>query len=332
MDPKIEQSGTKVKFNNQPKMSGLEADKAFDERRERLVPLISDFITRHERFANQVVNVTFSHVGVSSIIAILETPVEKLVLKIPLSLSYSSGEGQFLQVWAKARIKTPQVLEEGKIGEHSYLLMEYIDAPILGDTKSGEDLIKEEVFVELGHTLGMMHGPEAQGYGKVIDGRAEFVKFRDWLESPDVQDKIKYVQEQELLSDEHGLISDVLTILSANLDKDGKSSYCHDDFGASNMFATKPLTVFDPNPRFNNGFLDLARSVLIHMSNANLAGADEQLIKGYSEIRPVDRKFLQAGIILNAYLKFPYWHKTGKTKRMDQVRKYLLETRHFLEE
>ncbi len=313
---------TKEIFTNAPKLSEHEADTHFNERRLTLAAHLGDFIVSHSRFQNKEVSVTFAHKGISSLISIIETSDEKLVLKIPLSQSHAGGEAQFLKVWEGAGVKVPRVIEEGTFEEHSYTMMEFIDAPVLTDAYSVEEREEKGIFLEMGRTLRRMHGPEAEGYGRVVEGKPEFANFNDWLYSEDMEKRVAYVKEQGLLTEAHGSIAQAFETLEAHVKADPKSSYCHDDFGGANIFATAPITVFDPNPRFNNGYLDIGRSVLIHQANGV---SPTQLIEGYFEDGLYDKETLYAAILLNTYTKFPYWHKVKRTEQIQRMQVYLTD-------
>lgn len=306
-------------FKNAPKLSEHEADKSFNERRVALAAQLEGFITSHSRFQGKEVSVTFAHKGISSLIAIIETSDEKLVLKIPLSRTYAAGEADFLRVWGQAGVKVPYVIEDGVLDEHPYVLMEYIDAPILTDAYSSKELEEKEIYTEMGRILRRMHTPEAAGYGRVVGGKAEFTEFRDWLYSPDLQARIAYVQEQDLLGATHGSIQTAFDVLEAHMRENPKSSYCHDDFSAANIFATTPITVFDPNPRFHNGYLDLGRSVLRHISQGIPTSG---VLDGYFDGAAYNEEVLHAAVLLNTYMKFPYWHKVKRTAQIQRMQDY----------
>lgn len=318
---------SKIVFSNEPKLSEHEADAKFNERRTSLVPHVKDFISSHPRFKNKDVSVTFAQKGISSLISIIETPDEKLVLKIPLSVSHSRGEAQFLKVWEQEGVKVPHVFTEGEIGGHPYTLMEYIDAPILGDVYTNEELIEKKIYLEIGRMLRIMHIPEAEGYGLVVNGKAEYKEFSEQLEGHDMQKRFQYVKENKLLGDEHGSLDIALKILLEYV-HGKKSSYCHDDFGPNNMFATNPITVFDPNPRFSNGYLDLGRSLAVRIGH-NIS--PEQMIEGYFGDEPYNKEVLHSAILLNIYMKLPYKHKTNKQKVIKNLQEYLIKNKHLLE-
>ena len=144
---------TNITFHNEPKLSEHEVDRNFNERRLALVPLIRDFISANDRFKGREVGVTFAEKGVSSLIAIIETPAEKMVLKIPLSNGFAEGEAQFLGVWEQAGVKVPHVFEAGVLGERSYTLMGYVDAPVLADAYSHDERLEKNIYEEMGQTI-----------------------------------------------------------------------------------------------------------------------------------------------------------------------------------
>ena len=323
-----ENTPSKIIFRNQPKLSGHEADKKYDERREALISEIESFVSSDELFEGKEVSIEFSHNGVSSLVAFIETGDEKFVLKIPLSLSGNEGEGEFLRAWEEVGVKVPHVVKEGNLGAHSYLLMDYIDAPTLSEAVK-DGLVKEDTAFKEGQILRKMHTTKAEGYGLMSDGKPEYETFKEWLFSEEITKMIEVVQENNLLGDEHGPIKKALEVLIDYVGMNPESTYCHFDYGSSNMLATEPLTVIDPDPIFNNGIIDIGRSILLTASGGH-AEAAERLKEGYFEDSDIDTKALQAAIILNAYLKIAYWHKKGKIKSVKNVQKYLAETSGLL--
>jgi fructosamine-3-kinase len=311
-----------INFKNQPKLYEHEIDQKFNERRLNLAPQIEQLLSTHELFAGKEVSVEFSHNGVSSLVSFIEVDGQKFVLKIPLK-PIAEGEGKFLKEWEAAGVSVPHVFREGNLGDHPYILMSFIDAPILMDAiKDGS--AKKDFSVEMGTILAMMHSIKAEGYGRIIEGKPEYEKFKEWITSEDIQKRISFVQENNLLTDEHGLISDVIDVLISYSEKSPESTYCHFDFGATNIMATEPLTVIDPDPMLNHGIIDIGRGILLEISGGH---SGEQLKQGYFSDKEIDSSALQAAIVLNAYWKFPYWHKKNKTEQIESARRYLSQTR-----
>lgn len=321
---------TQITLLNQPKLSEHEVDKKFNERRTQLVPIIQKYISDHVLFKNLDVSVYFIEKGVSSLVTKIETTEKTYILKVPLSLTFANGEGMFLKVWQQGGIKVPRIYEEGLFGDLNYILMEYIDTPTLGDKYGREELIEKKIYTTLGRTLRMMHTPKTEGYGSVVHGKAEYARFSDWLNGPDMKKRVNYIHEHAIISHEHGSLSSAFELLSAYVESENGSSYCHDDFGTSNIFATDPITVFDPNPRFNNGYLDLGRSIVM-LAARNAIAEIEQLIEGYFENNPFNKKILQASVLINAVMKIPYSHKKGRVEIISNIQTYLMENKSILE-
>lgn len=320
----------KIIFTNQPKLSEHEIDQARNERRLGLVPEIEKYISNYPLFKDKEVKVFFAQKGVSSLVCILETPENKFVLKIPLS-SKPKYEGAFLNAWESAGVEVPHVIEEGSIGGFGYILMEHIDAKSLIEFYKQEGLIKEKVFAQMGSTLRQMHVAEGNGYGLVVAGKGEFDSFESWLFKDDgIKKKFDYVKENKLLSGEdHGSIEEACQILVEHVRKDPRSTYCHNDFAPENIFATSPITVFDPDPVFNHPYIDLARTIVIGISRCGPEAAS-QITEGYFKDEKYDKKALQAAILVEAYMKFRYWNETNQSKRLTRLKSYLSQTKNNL--
>lgn len=322
-------TGVVITFKNQPKLSGFEVDKKADELRIALISHIKQFLETDDLFRAKEVSIEFSHEGVSSLVGFVEADGKRYVLKIPLfNSSYAASEALFLKAWEGVGVSVPHVYREGMLGGRAYVVMEYIDAPLLLDViEKGK--AKENISVGLGKTLAQMHTAKAEGYGRVVEGKPQYGTFRDWILSEDIQARIAYVQERQLLTDEHGSIGRAVDVLIKYAGSKNSSTYCHFDFGAGNILATDPPTVIDPEPMLNNGIIDIGRSILLAISG----GADgEQLKQGYFSSKQSDTQALQAAIIFNAYWKFKYWHRKNKISQMDNVRQYLARTANLLSE
>jgi fructosamine-3-kinase len=313
-----------INYKNKPRLSEHEIDKISNDRRIALVPLLESFLSSDEMFVGKDISVEYSYQGVSSLVAFIEADADKYVLKIPLKPT-AEGESLFLKKWEEVGVTVPHVYKEGKLGDHPYILMSFVDAPMLSESiKNG--LVKSDIWVDLGKILRNMHEPSAEGYGSIVDGKAEYTTFKDWIASEKVQEKIKYVEEAGLLDTKLWPISNVIDTLVAYDERNPKSSYCHMDFCADDIMASVPLTIIDPEPMFNNGIIDIGRSLQLLSAQGNYDHV-EDLKEGYfSNNTSYDKSALRAAIILSAYMKFRYWHKTGRDKEMAMERKYLIET------
>lgn len=315
-----------ITFKNQPRLSEYEVDQKYNERRLILLSHMEQFLSTDELFKEKEINVEFSHSGISSLLSFIEANGEKYVLKIPLRPTME-GETQFLKEWEAVNVPVPHVYKEGVIANFPYILMQYVDAPLLMDAINN-GTAKKDISIDIGKTLAKMHTSKAEGCGRIIKGKPEHKTFKEWVISEDLQKRFHDVQENNLLGDKHGALTKVLDTLIAYAEADGTSTYCHFDFGANNILATEPLTVIDPDPMVNNSIIDIGRSVLLEISGGYTG---EQLKEGYFGGKgDFDAQALQASVILNAYWKFPYWYKKNKTKQIEHVRRYLSQTSHFL--
>lgn len=321
-----------VTFLNQPKLSLHEIDKQSNERRIALISHVESFLTQHPLFKDKNVQVTFPSVGSASFTCIILTSEIKRVLKIPLSShSFYEREGYFLNAWERVGVKVPHVIEEGRIDNSYYLLMEFINAKTLPEEYKKRAMIREEIFVKMGSTLRMMHYAKSEGFGVVKDGKGLYSKFSDWLDY-EITRKASYADEKRFLDDnKHGDFQTAVRVINDFVGNSIESCYCHNDFAYQNIFATDPLTVFDPIPIFGHPYMDLARAIVIALGRGISDEASEQLIKGYSRNDlAVDRSALQAAIILQSYIKFGYWSKTGKEQGIKDVLVYLEKTKNLL--
>lgn len=322
-------SATQIHFKNQPHLSTLEAQATFNERRRTLAAQLEGLIAASPIFQGKPVVGEFAAAGVSSLVCFLTCEDATFVLKVPLSLTDGNGEAHFLRQWEAAGVKVPRVLEDGRIGEHPYLIMEFVDAPSLQSlVKQGRES-SEGVWGEMGRMLARMHGPRTEGFGRIVEGRPQFDRFEDWLLGPGIEKRMRTVRELGLLGNEHGRIDRVFGALLAHGERQEGSRLCHFDFTPNNILATEPLTVFDPSPMLNHGIIDIGRSMLSCVFHGQLAAAEE-LRAGYFGGAEYDASALQAAIILNAYWKFPYQHKAGRIAEMQNIREYLEETAPLL--
>ena len=324
---------TNITFLNEPRISPHPVDKGHNRIKLELVPLVKEFVTNHTLFKDQNIKISFAQKGVSSLVSVIETPTKKYVLKIPLKLNTEAYEGLFFTKWRSVGVSAPEIYEEGKINEYSYLLMEFIDTENLTTTYKLKNLVPLRIFVEMGSTLRQMHKTSAQGYGQLRNGIPEFTAFDDWIykDAKNVR-SAREIKELNLLNDdEHGSISRAKEILIEYVKTDPRSSYCHLDFAPENIFATHPITVFDPNPAFNHPFIDLARTIVIATSRCGPSEAAEQLIEGYFHGEVYDKKALHSAILIETYSKFIYWSKTDQPKRLTWLQEYLHTNRYLLD-
>jgi hypothetical protein len=177
-----------------------------------------------------------------------------------------------------------------------------------------------------------MHQVKTKGYSNIVNKKhePEYFNITDWFAGDKImQDQIAWVREANLYpSDECGSIDEALEILKERIGDSDETIYCHNDFGAGNVFATEPYTVFDPWPSFQHPYMDLARAIwssLRHSKKMSL-----QYLEGYFGDEEYDRKLLHAFIIITTYVKSKYMAQTGGDKGIEQIRNYLKEMKQHL--
>ena len=313
MESNPEKITSTIHFKNQPKLSGSEIDKNRDERRLALVSSIENFLLNDDLFRGKEIEVEFSHEGISSLVCFIEGGDKKMVLKIALGNTVTEGsEALFLRTWESIGISTPHIYKDGKLAGMPLVLMEYIDAPTAGEKYKENKEGREIMHFEAGRILREMHKPEAIGFGKVIDGKGEYSSFKEWIDTPDMDNRVKYIEENR-------------NILVDYVDDSNKSSYCHFDYSAGHLFATEPLTVFDPNPLFNNGYIDLGRTLVNYIAVSGTY--PKQLVEGYFEEGGLDEKVLHASIFINIIYKLPYQHQKGRSQTIQNFQNYLTQNK-----
>jgi len=315
-----------IHFKNQPKFSGAEVDKNRDERRLSSFSSIENFLLNDDLFKGKEIEVEFSHEGISSLVCFIEGGEKKMVLKIAVDNTVTEGsEVLFLRTWESIGISTPHIYKEGKFTDRPFVLMEYIDAPTAGEKYKEDKEGRESMHLEAGRILREMHKPEAIGFGKVIDGKGEYVSFKEWIDTLDMSNRVKYIEENNLLTLEHGTFSQARNILVDYVGDSNKSSYCHFDYSAGHLFATEPLTVFDPNPLFNNGYIDLGRTLVNYIAASGTY--PKKLVEGYFEEGGLDEKVLHASIFINIIYKLPYQHQKGRLQTIQNFQNYLSQNK-----
>lgn len=296
-----------------------------DERKklcENIVSWIPSYLLSSNLFQDKSITVDFLEGGVSSISCLIDCEDKKYVLKIQTSLRSRAGEALFLKKWDDIGVRTPMIFDHGTVFEKPYLLLDYIDGQVFSRKYSSEDLIKKEIFVLLGETLARMHSLVTEGYGNITEGRGQFKTMYEWYMSKDIQDEIEYAIKHSSLAGPSviGCIEDFISYI----DKEYVTTYCHNDFSVSNVFATEPLIVIDPTPIVHHPLFDVARSIVI-MANLdiNMTSSRQQFIDGYKKYHSIDESRLEAAILLQSLLKFSYWHRNGKTVPIQKLSSFL---------
>jgi Ser/Thr protein kinase RdoA (MazF antagonist) len=203
--------------------------------------------------------------------------------------------------------------------------MDYIDARPLNATMTGEEVLNGHHFERMGQTLARLHAVTSRGYGRPRGEQGEYQHFHDWLRN-NAERHIAYVRQNNLLNEnDYGSVGFACGTLVEFVQRNDSSVYCHNDFSVANVLDTIPLTVFDPDPIINHPYLDLARSIiLIANAKIQIVDAADQLLHGYVSVAgPIDVAILRASLILQVYLKIPFWNETRQYAKVALVQAYL---------
>ncbi len=291
---------------------------------DKILKWIPDYILQRDLVNEGNIKIFFLSGGVSSIVCRIETDSEKYVLKILTSHDVTEGEALFLREWSRIGIRTPRIVDEGISLGHAYLLMEHIEAKTLSQKFTPQELLEKKIFFTLGRTLAIMHTPTARGCGEIKGGTVQFNDARTWWQGSKIKEEIAYAMENKLIPETliDSLSSDIEDFIGY-IDTD-RTVFCHNDFSVSHVFATEPLTVIDPNPIIHHPLFDVARSILtIANLSIDLSDGTRMFLEGYKEQSSCSLTYLKSALLLQACLKFSYWHRAGKSKSIEKARKFL---------
>ena len=332
----IPKQPSQVTFLNEPRVSEDPKVKEKHEERMLLAGKIESFLTNHEVFKEKEVTVQFAQDGVASLICIVDISQQKkkkVVLKIPFGGRPTYNEAIAFSAWKAVGASVPTPIEKGVFDDtHQYLLMDCIDAPTLEKAYTLQELIEKELFVPLGELLATMHRNKRTGFGSFnSEEKAEFTTFADWLQRKKMKEDSEYVVTHGLMETQS--IEKASALLAEYSIEHPETVVCHLDFAANNVFATTPFTVFDAAPEFNLPHIDIGKSIV----NMNSDGAEAigQFMRGYEEASGVllNKKLIQAAVVLMMIRKLANSHKTGGQKMEERIarnKKYLADNDHLL--
>ncbi|KKQ23933.1 MAG: hypothetical protein US62_C0012G0016 [Candidatus Woesebacteria bacterium GW2011_GWA1_37_8] len=269
--------------------------------------------------------------GESSVVFKVVTESSPSVVKMTPEAGGVEAESHFLLAWEKEGIKIPQIISirpQDKEIPVSILVSEFIDSALLIDALTTQQMIEKGISKELGRMLAKMHRAKGKGFGFPIVGNenhGSFETFSEEMEKTLFGDRISWLLTHGVLNQfdvdvAHGAVE----ILEADIQKGGLPSLTHNDFATYNMFATEPITIFDPDPRITHPAICLAYTLLKSQVNEypDLTESSE-ILSGYREITPIDDETIAAGIVLRGIRKIHTWHREGKLSQLDKLKKVI---------
>lgn len=305
------------------------------EKLKNIQILMEGFLKTHSLFKDREVEISFFKTGVASFVCLLthygNAGVKKYIFKVPLFTKGNDTETLFLKAWAEVGVLTPQIIETGYIEGYYYMIMEYVDFPLVFDyyADAKENLFKDGMYYKLGHTLKKMHSVSGEGFGKVVKGKGLYKSLKDYfLENNKLEENISYIKEHDIMDYAEYLSFHFLhEIFSHHVNTDIKTScYAHNDLSLNNIFLKdqKDFIVFDPNPLFSHPYLDVAHSIVCAASSVeNILSVFDQITSGYFKEGECNMELMHGALLHAACIKLPYWHKKGYHHRVERLNKFL---------
>lgn len=263
-------------------------------------------------------NRSFFQEGESSVVIKIKTSEGILVIKLS-SRNNLEGEAFFLNKWRTCGIRTPQVFNLHTADSNlniSLLVLEYIDAPLLSEVFTKDQMIDKGIFRQLGKILSQIHQIKGSGYGQPQENH-----LNQGIHTTFTAD---IAHTFNLKNQYFDLQQSVIQIMEADCVKRSAPSLVHYDFRPYNMFSTSPITVFDPIPRITHPYMCLALPLLKSLvQDPDDNRENSQFIAGYEEVELVNINVLSAAIILRGLSMLEHWRKKGKTKNIDNLEKII---------
>ena len=261
--------------------------------------------------------------GESSVVFKVETKSGPYVVKMRnKEEDRALAEAYFYRMWRQNGVRTPRVFLARQADEEipvSLSVMEYIDAPVLSEKMVVNERIKSGLSKEMGRVLAKMHQVKGNGFGYPV-GNNFFGSHKTFGEQ--MFEELK--RRKILLLKQEGIISngdaDYARKAINVIENDGDTlpSLTHYDYGAYNIFATHPLTIFDPNPCFTHPVMDLALA-LITPTVTDHPQEGDQILAGYKEVNPMSDRVVSAGIVLRGLMKARTWSRKKLDNRMQRL-------------
>lgn len=266
--------------------------------------------------------------GETSVVFLVKSPELTYVAKLTRHPETVEREAVFFEKWAEQGVRIPRVLALHTTNDQipvSIVSLEYIDAPILSRFLNTEQRVKKGVAREMGRTLASMHRAKGEGFGFPIPEnrtKGNFVTFKEEFENTFLKRRANWLKEQGVITDQDlSSTQTAIEIIEKDLRSGIKPSLVHDDFRPYNIFASEPITVFDPNPRITHPFMCLALTLIKSEVESGTFGKQErdEILSGYSEITKVNNHVLSAAIVLRGLRTLNTWKRKDKEEKVSTL-------------
>lgn len=237
-------------------------------------------------------------------------------------------EGKVYNLWRGIDIKTPTVYKEWTIIEENrkipYIVMEYIQP----EKEFSKDTMETSMLQEIGENTAKMNSIHGKWFGRVKKMEWDMLigmydTTNELYESYDK--KIRTLEKRgEIKEYEIKKTQEAIKILKKDFASWTQASITHDDV-RENFFLTKPMTIFDPNPRLDHPLNDIASiSADILLDNDIIKEEREIAIQhiyhGYEKQngKKIDQNILHACILLKIIQKIRWMSGSQKKEKKIQ--------------
>lgn len=272
--------------------------------------------------------------GETSIVYKVSAESGERVVKMARTTEMLQSEIAFLDTWRAHGVRTPQV-EDFQVPREGIPLamavLEYINGQSLDRVMGSENLISSGTARQLGHLQAKMHKAQADGYGLASDSkmiRGQYDSFREEMMHRVLLPLERHATSGEITADELAKAHVAADILVQQTEQAGfRPSLTHNDFRPYNVLLenTGELVVIDPDARITHPYLCLSLTLLKPLMHGRVNEAKE-ILKGYTEVSPVNEDQLRAAMILKGFEKVQAWTRPSKQERAIKLRQWLQKT------
>jgi len=263
-----------------------------------------------------------------------ETPY---IVKMGRVKEIVEAEPYFLEIWEKQGIRTPKILSRHISNEKtpvSFSVMEYIDAPILGEVMNTEKRIRSGISKITGEILAKMHQKTGSGFGHAVIGgeiHGKFATFRDEINDNlfGEEEKVPVMIKEGILDEGIRKILDrAVDFLDTETRNEKAPSFTHNDYRPYNMFYKNGgIIVFDPNPKITHSMMCLASTIIksrIETESEEWGLKEEkEIIKGYDSISPIRKPSLDAALMVRSIMTLHIWWKKDEKEKVRKLLKMI---------
>lgn len=285
-----------------------------------------------------LIKTEFFNSGENSVVAKVTTTVQSYVVKLRRETGILESERVFFEEWQKQGVKVPKIIYCSPPSEafpYAISALEYINAPLLSESRTMPEMINKKIFQELGEVLAKIHLSRGEGFGKPLVGnekKGEFNSLSEEMNELLFETKVPILKSLGIIDQKNIEVAHLaVDLLEKDIQKGRNPSLIHNDFGPYNIFNTEPLTVFDPNPRVTHPAICLAillaRFIIDTTPRAIVQNEIEeergQILAGYRNVTFLSDEIIAAGSILR-YLEVLYhWNTKGKKIEIQKLLKLL---------